>query len=367
MGTNERSQSPCLELLERQGEEFNFFQAIRLLEKIPGVKQNLHFKAVNSEAFHPNFIAGITQKTDPNRKKSSSNSKTTISVNGFGLVGQQGPIPQCFSETLRRAFVEGPKGKEEPEAFLNIFNDKLIALLYDIKKQFNPLLFNDLPAESSLYELLAAITGFSTLGLFDRLPLSSDQLAAFTPIMANRRVDYSLLNNVLKTYFECELEIIPNQGAWRPLPQRYRAQLNCPGKQNPGSVLGQGIGLGKKYWDPQAAIAIKLNVQSMEQCLSLLPADKQHPAGEQHQQLTSLFSFLSDGKYLLNVTLKIKWQDIPDSMLVKDSSMRLGQTSWLHTGKNLSSRVAVPTFVIKPSLQHQYDIAQGPDKGSAAA
>lgn len=367
MGTNERPQSPCLDLLEQRGEEFNFFQAIRLLENIPCVKQNIRFKAVNSEAFHPNFIADITQKSNLNEKNDSSSNKVTVSVNGFGLVGQQGPIPQCFSETLRRAFVEGPNGREEPEAFLNIFNDKLVALLYDIKKQFNPLLFNELPVNSSLYELLAAITGFGTLNLFSRLPLSGDQLAAFAPIMANRRIDYSLLNNVLKNHFDCELEITPNQGAWRPLPKKYRAQLNITGKQNSGSILGQGIGLGKKYWDPQAAIAITINVQSLEQCLSLLPPNEQHPTGEQHQQLISLFSFLTDGKYSLFVTLKIRWQDIPDSLLVEDSSMRLGQTSWLHTDKKLSSRLTIPTFVIEPSLQYQYDNTSESIEGSAAA
>ncbi len=362
MAADERSQSSCLGLLQQQGEEFNFFQAIRLLEKVAIPDQKIRYKAINSEAFHPNFIAEIKKDALNNKLTKNHKNNITVSVNGFGLTGQQGPIPQCFSEMFRRATVSGKKGAEDPHAFLDIFNDKQISLLYEIKKHFDPMLFNEAPRESSLYKLLSSICGFNNLNIFDRLPVSSDQLTAFAPIMANRRTDYSLLYNILKTYFNCDVKITPNQGAWRPLPlcyqgQCYQAQLKTNNQQTSRSTLGKGMGLGKKYWDNQAAISIDINVPDIKTCLNLLPG------GEEYKMFKGLISFLTDAKYMIYVKLLINWKDIPKSKLNPDTQLKLGQSSWLNSHQTVTARVNHPQFVIYPSIEHQF----ATDKAEAAA
>lgn len=353
MAANERSQSSCLGLLQQQGKEFNFFQAIRLLEKVTVADQKIRFRAVNSEAFHSNFIAGIEQENSNLGSHIKATNRITVSVNAFGLTGQQGPIPECYSEMIRRATVAGKNGAEDPQAFLDIFSDKQIGLLYEIKKHFNPMLFNEIPTESSLYTLLSSISGFNTLNLFDRLPIERDQLAAFAPVMANRRTDYSLIRNVLKNFFGCNVTIIPNQGAWRALPRRYQAQLTINSRpinsqSSSRAELGKGMGLGRKYWDNQAAITLLINVPSIEKCLAMLPG------GQEHQTLSALITFLTDGKYFIYVTLKINWKDIPKSQLNSECKLRLGQTSWLKNQPDSDPEINYPDFIIMPSLKHDF-------------
>jgi type VI secretion system protein ImpH len=370
MSANERSSDDYLTLLEQQGEEINFFQAVRLLEKALAPDPELRFKVMNSDAFNPNFVAGIKKKKVAHDKYSA-----TVSVNGFGVTGMQGPVPQCFTEMLQRAEIKGQKGSEDPNAFLDIFHDRILNLLYDIKKQFNPMLFNEQAEEHSIYTLFSNMSGFNLLNLFERLPIQKAELSSFAPVMANRRVDYSLIVNVLKNFLKLDVKLIPNQGAWRNLPDDVQAKLSSDktclsSLQSIG--LGKGIGLGNKYWDNQAAIKLQINVNTFEDCHQLLPN------GEKHNELCSLISFLTDGKYHIYVELLINWQQIPVTKLTTKKQLKLGQTSWLHDGRPSSCNLAAKppvilgqnsalktghlhtigirqsSFEISPGLQHEF-------------
>jgi len=353
MAANQRSQNNCLTLLEQSGEEFNFFQAIRLLDNMPELRKKLRYKAINSEAFAPNFIASVEHQSYRNT--------TVVAVNAFGLTGQQGPIPSCYAEMLRRAQeCEG----DDPNAFLDIFHDQLVSLLYEIKKQFDPMLFNQQAKSHPLYDLYSSLTGLATFKCEHRLPITFENLTANTPIVANRRVDYSLLKKLLEQFLQCQLSITPNQGAWRNLPQKYQAQLAKPYHHGPQSLLGQGIGLGTRFWDNQAAISIDINVATIEQCIDLLPPtiepciDLLLPIENRstlyHEKLVALLTFLTDGQYLIYVRLLLDWQAIPISSIGVKSSLLLGYTSWLKSNTQQVAALDLPHFTIYPDLQHDF-------------
>lgn len=335
MATAERTSNAHLTLLHQQGEELNFYQAIRVLERALPEGDALRFAVVNCEAFHPNFIAAIR------RHVQADNSKITkVDVNGFGILGMQGPLPTCFSELLRFAQVKGQEGAESPEAFLDVFHDRLLELLYDIKKQLNPMLFNQVPEEHLLFTLFSSISGLS----MQSTPVKSDRLAQFAPILANRRVDYSHLVQLLRQAFDCEVEVTPNQGGWCKLPQSMQAKLVSGTGEHGGIRLGQGLGVGQHYWDNQVAIAVNLNVPDIETCYDLLPS------GQQHNKLQTLLTFLSDGRYRFYISLEIDWSAIPKSYLSVKKQMVLGKTAWLkHTEKDHVDH-PLPRFTVYPKM-----------------
>jgi len=236
MAAHERSSDPYLTLLSQQGEELNFFQAIRLLERAVVDIDKVRFSANNSQAFHPNFIAGIEQTL--------SQKNVNVQVNGFTLTGMQGPIPQSFSDLLRYSEIKSSTGKEDPNQFLDIFHDRIISLLYQIKKRFNPLLFNQAQTDHELYRLFSSICGFEQLDVFEYLPLSQEHLATMSPVMANRRLDHSLIHNLLQQSFNCEVKVHPNQGAWKVLPECFQAKLTTKTKQLT-QVQQHGLGNGE--------------------------------------------------------------------------------------------------------------------------
>ncbi len=94
----------------------------------------------------------------------------------------------------------------------------------------------------------------------------------------------------------------------------------------------------------------------IEKCQNLLPG------GKEHQAFVALLTFLTDGKYFIYVKLLADWKDIPLSKLYKNTKLKLGQTSWIKSYQNISSRINHPQFVIKPSIEASFS-----DKESRAA
>lgn len=346
MAANERASDFGLTLLQTQGTELNFFQAIRLLEPALAPDHKLRFKVLNSDAFQPSFIADVSHKAQADNTR-----VTTVTVTGFGAIGMQGPVPQCYTELLQRSEVKGKNGNEDPQGFLDIFHDRLISLLYEIKKHFNPMLFNEKPEDNQLYTLFSSVCGLSMTQLFDRLPVSDAQLASFAPILANRRVDYSHLKNGLSRYLDCDINITPNQGAWKTLLEELRAKLQgnrqaLSATQQQG--LGKGIGLGRRYWDNQADIGVDVYLPNMERFQQLLPG------GEKHPEFRAMLSFLTDGKYQFHVRLLIDWKGIPDSKVQQKKPLRLGQAAWLHVRQNRPQSQDISQFVLNPSIGHDF-------------
>ncbi len=304
-----RSQKAGLDFLTSQAEELNFYQAVRLLENQANrgvVPPKIQYHSVNTQAFTPNAVAGVVPTSH----------HTQVQVNSFGLLGQQGPVPDIFSEIIQRNAELGNKG---PEAFLNLFNHRFVKLLFDIKKQLDPMLFNDNLADSTLYKFAHALFGLWTEEMHEKLPLNLSQLLGFCLLFIGNKQNYSSLKQVLESVLQCEASIEPCAGAWRPLPSQYQAKLGSR-----DAVLGEGIGLGCRYWDNQAGIDLHLKVKSLPACAAL------RPGGKKHQALVSLLSFLTDGHYALNVTLSVPWRCIPQSEVIAQSGlMILGNTLWL--------------------------------------
>jgi|GEM_PF-2009650 len=378
-GANSGSK-PGLTLLQEQAEEFNFYQAIRMLESVLKKQPEpakLHFKAVNSQAFTPNFLADINRKvhepvhssTSANiqdqsqsqfQSQSQSHETVEVSVNGFGLGGLQGPLPDVFSELLQRESFEGNSGAE---AFLNLFNHRVISLLYSIKKELDPMLFNDSPyenpGESRLLKAAAAMTGFSTLDVQERIPLRIDKLLSFVTLLIGNRQNYSSIKNIVETLFDCSVAINPCEGAWKKLPKRYQSRLG-----HRKTKLGSGIGLGEHYWDNQAGIGIVMQLKSLQTCYNLLPQ------GCWHQALTAILSLLTDGRYRVNVTLKLDWEAVPLSVLTKRRAMHLGSTSWLKETDSPRDDLTFPEFTVHPSLKNrlngQAELASASDSAAGA-
>lgn len=333
METTERSQTSCLDLLQDTAEEFNFYQAIRVLECVVREDEGIpriQFKAVNEQAFMPNFIA----------KLSSDEIKTEVRVNGFALTGQQGPLPDVYNDMLLEQKSAGNRG---PEAFLDLFNNRLLHLLYDIKKQLDPMLFNDISINSELFDMLESLTGLTTFDLFKRLPITQEKLLTFSALLIGNRQNYSSIKQIIECMFDCEVSIDPCKGGWRPLPKNWQTHL---GANN--ALLGSGIGLGKRHWDNQAKIGMVLTLKNIDQCRQLMPK------GNLHEVFKAMLAYLTDGHYEIDVKLQLDWECLPASQLSQDSTMFLGQSSWIKSNSREGKTLNQPKFTVTPNLKHQF-------------
>lgn len=333
METSERQQVSSLDLLQKYAEEINFYQAVRMLEssvRDENHDRRIRFKATHEQAFLPNFVGDVKVQKD----------EALVKVNGYGLAGQQGPLPDVYADML---FHERSKGNFGPSRFVDLFNNRLVHLLYDIKKELDPMLFNQAAGDSILYKFLESATGLKTTELFERLPITAEKLMTFAALLVGNRQNYSSLKLIIETMFDCEVEIDSCKGAWRELPERLQTKI---GSQD--AVLGSGIGLGKKHWDNQAAIGLTLKLKNIEQCREIMPR------GTHHDVFKSIVAFLTDGKYDIDVQLILDWENIPESKMHSTSSMHLGQSSWMKATSALHKTLNLPKFKIKPALKTRY-------------
>ena len=235
------------------------------------------------------------------------------------------------------------QGDRGPESFLDLFNNRLLHLLYDIKKQLDPMLFNDICINSELFKVLESLTGLSTLELFERLPITEEKLLTFSALLIGNHQNYSSMKQIIECMFDCEVDIDPCKGGWRPLPTSLQTRL---GSQN--AQLGSGVGLGKKHWDNQAKIGLFLTLKNVDQCRQLMPK------GNLHEVLKSMLAYLTDGHYEIDVRLKLHWQHLPKSTLSNGSSLFLGQSSWLKSDTEEGTTLNTPKFTVKPTLKHKF-------------
>lgn len=320
MVSNYWTQDSRLKNITLSAEEHNFFQLVRLLEGLPkkdGEELPINFSGHNSPALKPNFVDGIELS------ERSGVTSVTVSANAFHLLGQQGPIPQVFSEQIAR---ESQSGNTGAAAFLDIFNDKILRTLFEVKKKFSPLLFNGEASEAQLFALFEAVSGVADGSAFERkIPSGFPRFwRSCANVFGNRRVGYGLLKQLLTKLLSMQVDVEPATGGWRSLPSASQVKLD-------GSVALDGSrSLGCRYWSHANCITITLTSQTLREYESSLPG------AAEHDQVVALIAILSD--LLFDVTLELEL-DVKETVYKKlGDQVRLGFTSWL--GGNRQRKVA---------------------------
>ena len=316
MAANEWPHGAGLKKLGAAAEEFNFFQAARLLSAHPvegGKPLSIRFRGSNSLALKPNFVESVRFS------ETKENMVAELTANGFHLLGQQGPVPQTFSAQIAD---EKQNGNAGPEAFVDIFNDRILKSVFEVKKRFDPLLFNGTQNDLELFKLFEAISGIAEKTNFEsRLPTRFGRFwRLYSGALANRRVNYSLLKNLLSDLLGTVTTIKSAEGGWKNLEPDQQATLD--GKCS----LGGDHALGKRFWRHSSAIRIILEAKDIETFEALLPE------GEIHDDLVSLLCVLSDSRFEVVLEVKLSQSEIPcsDSPRIQ----RLGRTSWLRAKKD---------------------------------
>ena len=311
MVSNYWTQDARLKNIALEAEEYNFFQLVRLLEGLPkgeGGALSVNFSGRNSLALKPNFVDGVELN------EINEDASVTVSANAFHLLGQQGPIPQVFSEQIARAAQSGNAGAA---AFLDIFNDKILRALYEVKKKFSPLLFNGEASDSQLFKLFEAVSGVAEGSKFEqKIPSGFPRFwRSYTNVFANRRVSYGLLKQLLTKLLNAKVEIEPATGGWRSLPAASQVKLN-------GSVaLDASRSLGCRYWSHSNGITLTLTFQELDEYKDFLPG------GQKHEQVVALIAMLCDLLFDVTLELKLDAKDVAPMKL--GSHRRLGFSSWL--------------------------------------
>jgi type VI secretion system protein ImpH len=351
-----RGQSPDLiqELIENS-EEFDFFQAVRLIELYVAQEKDhpfpsavgsdrgphtepLSFGALASLSFPPGQIAALHPKET---KRGTSHSKKALTrsphvalkmvVSFMGLTGPNGVLPHHYTSLLIERAHLSTKDYTLRE-FFDLFNHRAISLFFRAWEKYRfPFAYernlHDNRFEDGLFtRCLFSLVGLDNPGLRHRFCFDDQTAVSYGGILAQNCRNAVGLEQILEDYFRITAEIVQFCGQWLYLPED--TQSSTPTERYPSGLnlqLGETAVVGSRAWDVQSRIRIRLGPLTIGEFNELTPSRDQLPA------VADLVRFYIGADKDFDVQLVLREEDVPPGRLTADSHYepRLGWNTWM--------------------------------------
>ncbi len=333
MATTERRPDPSLKSqLFSRPYEFEFFQAVRLLERMyPNAASNgvgsdsmpaderIRFHAHRSMEFP---ASQIRQLQEPQ----SEDGPAHMIVAFLGLTGPVGVLPWHYTELLIELDLHKNPALEE---FFDLFNHRLISHFYRAWEKHRVFIGYEKhwkgldESECDRFTgYLFDIVGLGTPGLRRRLSFPDYALLRYAGLIAQRPHSASALKRILSDYFSVPVNIRTFCGRWFALDESGLSRL---GEEH--SELGVDATAGDAVWNPQARITVEVGPLNLGQFKDFLPNGKASPA------LKDWVQFFIGRAIEFEVQLVLTANHVPASVLSDEAphAPRLGWMSWLKT------------------------------------
>ncbi|HDN27473.1 MAG TPA: type VI secretion system baseplate subunit TssG [Thioploca sp.] len=339
MASTQRTKNPTVaEQLFTEGDRFDFYQAVRVLEQsanpqttamvgedVYPEKEPVRFRANVRLAYPANDIEAIIPPFKGKTKKKEKDTQPTLWANFMGIAGVHGPLPAPYTELLMARVSNKDYTLRD---FLDIFNHRAISLLYRARKHQRIGLEIRAPSESQFANYLYALMGLGTAGLQNRMHLDDRALLLYAGLFVHQPRSLSALECLLTDFFKVNVTAEPWQGQWLDLPEDEYTYIGIRKGQN--QVLGQTATLGTRVWDLQSQFALHVGPVNLKQYADLLPI------GLGFIWLCELTRLFIGPEFEFGISLTLKADEMPGTRLVNPikgcrlgRKCRLGRTSRL--------------------------------------
>lgn len=342
-----------------RGYDFDFFQAVRLLERLfpklraigRGTKSDgevVRFKSWYSLRFP---TATVYELSLPEPASPGAPQVPQMIVTFLSMAGASGVLPRHYTEMILRIDrdVRGPE-RTALRDFLDLFSHRLVSLFFRAWEKYRFLI----PYERGEYgqrdpdaftRTLFSFIGLGTSGMRDRqriairdesegLPRETllgrvDDLSMlwFSGFLAHRPRNSLSLEAMLGAFVRLPVKVCQFQGQWLRLDAENQSVM---GPLNGNNCLGRNVIVGDRIWDVQSKVRIQLGPMSYEQFLELLPDRSPRP---ERKGIFLLAQFVR--KYLgpemdVEFQLILKKDEVPGCKVGRGVGLgsRLGWNTW---------------------------------------
>jgi type VI secretion system protein ImpH len=325
------SESPAAEIgvaseieqkLRREPHCFDFFQALRLLERFrPEKKPVGQFTHPETEVArfraHPSlaFPASQIQKA-----AWPENRPVELTVNFMGLIGPEGVLPNPYTSLIIERQREGDNALRD---FLDIFNHRIISLFYRAWRKYRFDVASERDERDRFSRQLMSLLGLGTDGLQQRQTVSDDSLIYYAGLLAQRPRSAQALQQILTDYFDVPVAVEQFSGGWYRLDPETQCHLSD--EYTDSEELGFGAVVGDEMWNQQSRVRIVLGPLTLERYSDFLPE------GKSFQPLRSWVRFFSNDEWDFEVKLILEREQVPACTLGAEgvSGPQLGWVSWV--------------------------------------
>jgi type VI secretion system protein ImpH len=325
--------NPAVEtLLQDEPYRFEFFQAVRLLERLmperlpvgrvtdegqvinPG-REVARFRTAVSLAFPPSQVQGLEQSQD-----GEGDRQPRMEVAFMGLTGPLGVLPNHYTELLIDRLRAGDRAMYD---FLDLFNHRLISFFYRAWEKYRfPVAYERRPNDDQFTSFLFSIIGLSTRGLLHRMNLRDEGLLCYGGLIAQRPHSAAAFEAIVGDYFGVKASMIQFAGQWLPLDADSVSKLGAA-----NNVLGVSAVAGARVWDAQSKFRMKIGPVGYKQFASFLPT------GSAFKPMMEIIKLLAGPEFDFDVQLVLKAEEVPGTVLTTRARRRpmLRWNTWLRS------------------------------------
>lgn len=315
--------TPAGARLAREPYSFDFFQAVRLLEKLcprrtPVGKfahpsaEVAHFGAHASLAFPASQIQGLETRED---------GLVGLLVNFMGLIGPEGTLPNPYTSLVIERLRSGDTSLQD---FFDIFNHRIISLFYRAWRKYRFDLGHEMLEGNRFSRHILSLVGLGTEGLQERQCISDDALVYYSGLLAQRPRSAQALRQILMDYFDVPVQVEQFAGGWYHLDEQTQCCLADEASES--TELGLGAVVGDAVWNQQAKVRVVLGPLPLERYVEFLPD------GSNWNPLQAWLQLFSNNEFDFEIKLVLEREQVPACEVGADEdelAPRLGWTSWL--------------------------------------
>jgi type VI secretion system protein ImpH len=340
--------------------EFDFFQAVRVLERLAPKRSAVgldatpadevaRFRAHLSMGFPPSQIVALEPPVDdrPN---------PLLTITFLGLYGPSGVLPTHYTQLLLdiQRDVRGPERRSLRD-WLDLFNHRFISLFYRAWEKYRFYLpyergeaFHKEPDAFTLG--LRSLMGLGTPRLVNRLRIQHatselteldwgsserrdsalahiDDLALlhYAGFFLQRPRNASNLRAILVDYFHLPVELQQFRGQWLQIPEDGQTRLGEFGS------LGVDAVAGERVWDVQSRFRVRIGPLRYRQFEELLPDLAPIAERKTFFLVAQLVRLFAGTEFDFDLQLVVAAADVPAAQLIdrEGAGPRLGWTVWL--------------------------------------
>jgi type VI secretion system protein ImpH len=337
--------APLAEQLSQEAHRFDFFQAVRIMERIAAEKspsgegghpvgrdfaprqEAVRFRVVPSQNFPPGEIVEVRPAANEQR---SPLAPPEMIVAFLGLTGPAGVLPRHYTSLL----IERVRAKDYAlRDLLDAFHHRLISLFYRAWEKYRfPFAYERLALEEQsnkedpFTESLYCLLGFGTGKLRGRMNFDDEAFLYYGGFFAHFPRNALSLEAMLADYFEQSVRVLQFQGQWLYLSRDDQSAL--PNDRMPDGLncqLGRNVIVGERVWDVEGKFRVRIGPLGISDFRRFMPD------GDAIRPLSQMIRTYAGAQFDFDVQPVLKAAEVPWCQLGGEgaSPALLGWNAWI--------------------------------------
>ncbi|MFO0948998.1 MAG: type VI secretion system baseplate subunit TssG [Planctomycetota bacterium] len=349
-----RKGTPLIEELFQDAYRFEFFQAVRILERYHDLRAKddprfrripvgydgtpdteiVRFAALAALSFPAGSISEVRDVVFEGAPSINEWDKPPMEmlVAFLGLTGPHGVLPRHYTSLILKRMQEKDYTLRD---FLDLFNHRVISLFTAAWEKYRfPLTYErrayspGIDREDLFMQALHSYVGMGTDALRGRLEVDDESFLFYAGFFSHFPRSALPLESILSEYFSLPVQIEQFQGQWLYLNDEDLSRIPSRGLPlGVNAILGVNLIAGRRTWDVQSKFRIRIGPVSYSHFQKMMPI------GDMLRPLCQLVRMYVGLELDFDVQPVLKASEVPWFRLDSKSTPgpRLGWNTWSRT------------------------------------